>query len=843
MPNALTACTTNESCAPAFDFCDTARGGCRAANSPVCFANTDCTAGESCYGAQTAIEQIAQVRIPPSSVLQHRLTANYAAFAQGDYTIIVYDHAEREEEPTTRYQLTVTTQTDPDTNEPNDLSNLATPLVSGTGVEGAMSYVDDVDWYVITPTFSTPAVVRINLTYPGTSAIAPNWTVIQGGFQYVGPDAVTENSGASALRRQSAGIVTPTADPVFIRVQNAANATNTTDRYTLLVELTDDPQEGAVRNDDIANATPLPAGAATAPPGANTFYNESDRTLVALNDTDWYRLARNASIDDNTLLHFINSASASAPYSLVFQLYRPTTTACSAINQCSQGRPCSQEGVCLDLMAQRPAPDGPGDPQLGGLSPNYIETQLPMLADVVYVRIVNNAATLLDVPGYDFTKASPYRITMEHISEPDPGDAANPPDNRFLSRPFDADAGDFNPQWRNVTGGDVIVTPSTPGSPMAVARAASTVNNTAGSCTPVTLDVYTGLGQANNSLRTINLSSADATFVASCGGAAITSVDTTTATATIGVVNTDGGPVTLTTDISGAVNSFLPTSSATNFQSQQGMAAQRGAPAGSGSAPVRIRLPAAATAATQIDLVASGGGQITCVAAGTNPTCPNDNGPSYCKPTAGAGSCYVIIPAGGQTFDVRVNFPTPGNPQTLTADWGANTGIFQWVVYTPGEAVSSGGATPPYSIQGYISYDGDQDFFEVRPPNPPGLGAGGISIFVDFPASEVDIRAQATRGGGGAGVGNQNDVCEEGCGGGGSCNTLRQTCRHAAFNDSAGPTSTSPECVYTGASGAEPIRIWVNDVNANDWDEVQPYTVRVEYFEGCPGVCPAAACQ
>src|SRR5262249_13968939 len=161
----------------------------------------------------------------------------------------------------------------------------------------------------------------------------------------------------------------------LIRVQNAANATNTTDRYTLLVELTDDPQEGAVRNDDIANATNLDAGNAPDPPGANQFYNQTDRTLVALTATDWYRLPR-PDPDDNTLLHILATASTSAPYSLVMQMYTPTAVSCSPVNQCAQGRPCSQEGKCLDLMVQRPAPDGPGDPQLGGLSPNYIETQL-----------------------------------------------------------------------------------------------------------------------------------------------------------------------------------------------------------------------------------------------------------------------------------------------------------------------------------------------------------------------------------------------------------------------------------------------------------------------------------
>lgn len=831
MPNALTACTANEQCAPTFDFCDTTRGGCRMAAAPVCFLDSNCATGESCYGTNTAVEQLGSVRIPATSVLQHRLTANYAAFAQGTYTVVVYDHAEREEEPVNTYSLTVTTQTDPDTNEPNDLINLATPLTHNVGVEGAMSYVDDVDWYVIQPVNGTnPAVVRVNLTYPATAVIAPTWTVVQGSFQYIGPNAKTEGSGGTASRRQQAAIVTPAAAPVYIRVQNGSTATNTTDRYNLTVEIADDPEEGATRNDDIANATNLAAPAPTA--GGAQVINSTDRHLVALNDTDWYRISRPATAD-NTLLYFRNTAAANAPYSLVLQMYRETATACSPTNQCAQGRPCSQEGLCLDLMAQRPAPDGPGDPQQGGLSPNYLETQLPMFDDVSYVRVVNNAATTLDVAGYDFDKASPYTLLIRHKTEPDAVDRGTP-DNRFLSRPFDAEESDFAPVYRNVTGGSTIV-PGADGQPMAVAR--NPVNIATTGCVEVPLDLFDGRGAPLAGTHSIGVTAVGGTVQRGCGADTSGSPFASTGATTLIGVLPAGGPVTLTATVdgTGSVTSYLPNSGSLLFRSSvPNQPARRGVAEGSASDVVRIILPATSGTDTQLQLQMSAG---TVLCANTDPANENNclyaNGSGYCSPTApGLNSCRVTIPAGQLTYDVRAIFPASGAPQTMTVN---ATQRFQWVVYGAGSVVTNG----PTTIQGYLSYDGDQDFFQIVPAN---VGAGGITIFLNYPASEIDIRAQATRGGAGAGVARQQDVCEDGCGSG-TCTTARNTCHWATTVLSAGPEASSPECTYTSASGATPIRVWVNDTNSNDWDEVNQYTVEVEYNEGCPGVCPAAACR
>ncbi len=834
MPNALTTCATNDQCAPTFDFCDTARGGCRMAASPVCFKDSDCSAGESCYGTNTAVEQLGSVRIPATSVLQHRLTANYAAFAQGTYTVVVYDHAEREEEPTTKYALTVTTQTDPDTNEPNDLVNLATPLTHNVGVEGAMSYVDDVDWYVIQPVSGTnPAVVRVNLTYSGNAVIAPTWTVVQGNFQYIGPNAKTESSGGTALRRQQAAIVTPMAAPVYIRVQNGSNATNTTDRYNLTVEVTDDPEEGATRNDDIANATTLTSTTATAGPNGTQVVNYTDRHLVALNDTDWYRIPRSGP-SENTLLYFRSTAAANAPYSLVLQMYRATATACAANNPCSQGRPCSPEGVCLDLMAQRPAPDGPGDPQQGGLSPNYLETQLPMFSDVAYVRIVNNAATTLPIAGYDFEKSSPYTLLIRHKLEPDVLERTAP-DNRFLSRPFDAEESDFAPVYRNVTAGSTIV-PGADGQPMAVARPGSTVGTSG--CTTVNLDLFDGRGAPLAGSHSIGVTAAGGTVQRSCSDTAASPFASTGATTAIGVLSS-GGPVTLTATVdgTGSVSSQLPNGNALLFRSSvPNQAAARGVAEGSASDVVRIILPATSGTDTQLELQMSAG---TVLCANTDPANANNclyaNGSGYCTPTApGLSNCRVTIPAGQLVYDVRAIFPTEGPPQTMTVTNIGNQ-MFQWVVYGAGSIVTNDNTT----IQGYLSYDGDQDFFQIV---PAGVGPGGVTIRLSYPASEIDIRAQATRGGAGAGVARQQDVCEDGCGAG-ACTALRNTCHWNTTTLSAGPEATSPECVYTSASGATPIRVWVNDTNSNDWDEINMYHVEVEYNEGCPGVCPAAACR
>ncbi len=185
MPNALTTCTGSEASSPCtgtISFCDTARGACRSPSSPICYDNTNCSAGEQCYSETNPAnyELLGQVQLPASSDLKHKLNANYPAFEQGNYIVVVYDHTEKTIDSLTDYALTVTEQVDVDENEPNDAQNQATVLTNKSGVEGAMSYVGDIDWFTIEPAAGSPNIIKVTLTYPATATIAPSWTVIQG---------------------------------------------------------------------------------------------------------------------------------------------------------------------------------------------------------------------------------------------------------------------------------------------------------------------------------------------------------------------------------------------------------------------------------------------------------------------------------------------------------------------------------------------------------------------------------------------------------------------------------------------------------------------------------------
>jgi hypothetical protein len=112
----------------------------------------------------------------------------------------------------------------------------------------------------------------------------------------------------------------------------------------------------------------------------------------------------------------------------------------------------------------------------------------------------------------------------------------------------------------------------------------------------------------------------------------------------------------------------------------------------------------------------------------------------------------------------------------------------------------------------------------------------------------VDLRVSADRGGRGASLGTikrTNDIadmcinnsCIEG-----SCDARKQ-CSHAwsPATIDIGPGAAGQECVYV-YPGTDSIEVWVNDVNANDWDTTHPYAFTVELTQGCPAVCNEFTC-
>jgi hypothetical protein len=290
----------------------------------------------------------------------------------------------------------------------------------------------------------SPTIVKVDLTYLASAAIAPTWTLIQGTGQYVGPPPTTVGQGASAQSVQSSAVVNLGTGTIYVQVQNGGQNVNTTDTYTLTVEVTQDPDEGVARNDVASSATAITSSGTL---GA--------KHIVASNDFDWYKLTRPATPNANSLVLIDCTASSSAPYSLTVQYWSETVQTCdhTAANPgCNQGNPCADTNKCLQLVIQRPDPDDANaDPQVGGRAPNNLHTQLPILNSAnAWVRVASNPSTTLPIPGYDNESVNPYTMAFTFKDEPDPGDQPNPADNSFIGRPSEKDfsIGDYHPNFR-----------------------------------------------------------------------------------------------------------------------------------------------------------------------------------------------------------------------------------------------------------------------------------------------------------------------------------------------------------------------------------------------------------
>ncbi len=198
-----------------------------------------------------------------------------------------------------------------------------------------------------------------------------------------------------------------------MQVQNGnPNNVNTTDRYQLTVELTQDPEEGNSRNDLVANSTAITAN------GSHTGH------IVASNDFDWYKLTRPSTPNANSLVLIDCTADPAAPYSLTLQYWAQTAQTCDHTSTSNTvalngGSPCADTDKCLQLLIQRPDPDDAhGDPQVGGRAPNKLHMQLPILnATNVWTRVASNPSTTLPIAGYDNEPGgNPYAIHV-HVQQ------------------------------------------------------------------------------------------------------------------------------------------------------------------------------------------------------------------------------------------------------------------------------------------------------------------------------------------------------------------------------------------------------------------------------------------
>ncbi|MEZ4271918.1 MAG: hypothetical protein R3C68_10955 [Myxococcota bacterium] len=161
----MQSCSASATCTPP-ELCDTERGGCRPSTAQFCVAGAGCDTNTTCATALGSLGAAVEQSIGGSF---HRLQTNFRAAQAGDYTVKVFDQTEQEADRDIKYTLTLTEKNDPDLQEPNDTSAMATPVTldgSGTSqaITGFLAYTADVDYFEI--------------PVPGVWSVSRFWTSI-----------------------------------------------------------------------------------------------------------------------------------------------------------------------------------------------------------------------------------------------------------------------------------------------------------------------------------------------------------------------------------------------------------------------------------------------------------------------------------------------------------------------------------------------------------------------------------------------------------------------------------------------------------------------------------------
>lgn len=830
------------------EICDTARGFCRT-GATLCTTHQGCAAGETCIVSAETLGCVLEQN-GGNSVL-HRLQTTFPATEPGDYIVKVFDHNEEISDDQTSYSLTLNVLNEPDTHEPNDTEALATALTSGQTVTGYLSHPRDVDQFTIVPSFATPAIATIDLQWADGAKVSPSWTLTQGSLSI--PSVVFKEVGALNQRTETLALSAST--PITVRVAHTGvlgsncgalgeatqSGFDTATPYTLTVTVFEDTNEGATRNDTPDTPRTYAAGA----PGSGSYTNTG--TLVANNDRDWYRIDRDPGVTDNSLLR-IQLDSTSNNFLSQFTVYRVCDPAISG--DCPPGGPCLSDNTCLTVALQRPGPDGPGDPQLGGLSPNALQAQIPLTSnDPTFVVINHIASTPADLPGFSATDT--YQLQLQHLVEPDVTERTNP-DNCFVSRPLGpgVNRDTFCPSPRAVPAGQWNLSGPGGGTPFADLDTATQVP--AGVCTPLTFRVYDATGTPNATSVSFSVTAAAGSFVDDCTAqGALGTVTVSTASITVGY-NAPAGvqDVSVTTNVNGSSATltlpvFTPSlRPSIAIASVGGNAARRGFVTTYRSQALRLTFNPPSTEATTLRLTTSRA-QVGVQCSSDATACPNAasvTGGTPCAPDTALADCRIALAPNQTSYDLQMIASTPGLVVLTVADATPTP------VFAPATLARSAynGTTFSFNtpLSGYISYDGDQDFFSVpfdTIPVPRGLM---LTVNLTYPASSVDIRASAQRGSAGASIGrlelvSPGDDCNQsGC----TCDSYDQCQWNTAFSESRGVDATSPECVYMTEPGE--LLVWINDIDANDADINNAYSFNVTIREGCAPTptCDALAC-
>lgn len=258
----------------------------------------------------------------------------------GQYYLVVRDYGDNAQDLRHPYKLSVSTASDPDTNEPNNEKVAATELTSGTPITGAIACAGDQDWYQI----DVPPgdLLRIRLE-SDVATYQPAFTLYDADEELV----VEKSNPAGHVEETDLDVyrVLPT-DGIFYVVVSDDDGVDADPfvTYTLTVDVVNDPDPNEPNN-VAEEATPL-AGSAVSCGGSWSSFSKTG-TVGSEGDNDWFALPItncNRGVIEADLVLSYSGLSDEEKWDLQHEVQ-----ASVALVREHAGSPCSDDLTCRTL--------------------------------------------------------------------------------------------------------------------------------------------------------------------------------------------------------------------------------------------------------------------------------------------------------------------------------------------------------------------------------------------------------------------------------------------------------------------------------------------------------------
>ncbi len=392
----------------------------------------------------------------------------------GSYNIVVRDQGADAQDIRNPYLLRISNRPEPDSSEPNNAADAATPLAMGAPVSGFISCIGDEDYY----TFDVGArdAVRIALE-AAELGYEPELTVFEANGQTVisqgNPRGAFDATAIGFERQLDAGTYT-------LRIaDDDGTGANPDVAYVLTIGLFEDPDTNEPNNGPL-EATAL--GSLTCDAGWSNYLMNGAGAIVTAADTDWFEVSlagcvggiveAEAEIDTSGLtdeeawqlqqqlqmsVTLVRDAPDSpcdedADCNVLPQTCEENIDCAGLLEACQREGRCAGARLCLPgsrcganqtfrAYQQEPIPS----PITGPPPPNRAVAAAPILASGnLWVRIADFQSN-----GGDLRAR--YTVRVRVRSEPD----AFEPDNLYTSNPFEIE-GDGGSSYtiRDCTAGD-----------------------------------------------------------------------------------------------------------------------------------------------------------------------------------------------------------------------------------------------------------------------------------------------------------------------------------------------------------------------------------------------------